>query len=220
KHSCHMNTAFRGGQCPGASMAPLQGAGRWGRLSGGVAPSCIDDWPFRPIGEVGALYGLIQDDLKGLLSCGFFRHLRHQAEHIVLRILKGDYPQIVGRHLRHERRLIHESNSAREKCLMGFLDVYDIEIKNRTGMVQLLGTRYGHHQPDSAAIKKRHIRHSKEMLDTKRISIKRLGSLEVMRIDGDLSDLVQVKIWVGWHNRSFYSAVFFSSFSLLSFVND
>lgn len=116
------------------------------------------------------------------------RRLAHQGEKIILRIAKERHPQIVVRHFGDEMRRALKFHLAPGKLLIGVLNVRNLEIDNRTGMIELRLFGEAEHQPDAAAVEKRHPGNGEQMPQAEPVAVKRHGALEIMHGNSNLAD--------------------------------
>src|SRR5580698_4488028 len=87
------------------------------------------------------------------------------------------------------------------------LYIADLEVDDGARMVELRPLRQGQHQPDTAAVEECHLwPRLKKKAQAQRVAIERYGPIEVVYVDGELTNPGRRKIRVGiCHIRSCWS---------------
>jgi len=98
----------------------------------------------------------------------------------------GD-PQLVGGHAGDEVGLVFEFGSGGLQAVEGGLDVGDLKIEDRAGVVELRFCGGAEHQADSAAIEKAELAGAEEKRQSQDVAIESGGAVDVVDVDGDLS---------------------------------
>ncbi len=116
-------------------------------------------------------------------------NVAHHCQKVVFRVAEGCYPKIVSTHVRHKRGLFFELNTSLRKGLVGYLNVVDIEIDDRAGVIELGLRGERQHQPDAVAIKESQTRRRREKkLHAQFVAIEVDRAIDIVRVDSDLSD--------------------------------
>src|SRR5208283_4305672 len=98
------------------------------------------------------------------------------------------HPQIVLGHTRDEMRLVFKFRATRLEAPESGLDVCHLEIENRAGMVKFRLLGFVEHQAHAAAIEEAQLAGTEQVLQSKDIAIECSGAIDVVRVDGDLTD--------------------------------
>src|ERR1700733_9903764 len=82
------------------------------------------------------------------------RDFAHQREKVAFRVVEMAHPQLVRRHASDEMRFIFKFYSRRFQSLKSGVNVPDMKIQDRSGMIELGFLRRAEHQAHAAASKK------------------------------------------------------------------
>src|SRR5687768_1837407 len=93
-----------------------------------------------------------------LNQCRQYRaNLAHERQRVPLRVLEARHPQLVVGHLRYQMGFAEELGTPALDLLVGRLDVLNLVVEDRAGMVEpVLGQR--DHQADAAAVEEGQLR--------------------------------------------------------------
>src|SRR5205807_4227776 len=118
------------------------------------------------------------------LLCNFFRHFAHQRENVALGISEVREPQIVVRHRSDQVRLHDEFDAARLEYFIDLLDVVNLVIDDRGGMIQVGTIGDSQHDTNAATVEERHVwRRLKQKRHAERVAIKSNRAIKVFDVD-------------------------------------
>jgi len=115
-------------------------------------------------------------------------HLAHERENVGFGVAEEGHPEVVLGHARNEVRLIVKFCATRLEPLERSLDVRHLEIENGTGMVKFRLLGFVEHQAHAAAIEEAQLASAEQVLQSEDIAIECSGAIDVVCVDGDLTD--------------------------------
>ena len=126
-------------------------------------------------------------------------HLAHERENVGFGVAKEGHPEVVLGHARNEVRLIVKFCATRLEPLERGLDVRHLEIENGTGMVKFRLLGFVEHQAHAAAIEEAQLASTEQVLQSKNIAIECGGAIDVVSVDGDLTDAGKARVFRNSH---------------------
>jgi|ERR1700682_396420 len=127
------------------------------------------------------------------------RYFAHEREKVAFGVAKKSHPQIMLRHAGEKVWLVFEFRASGLEPLEGRLDVAHLKIQNGTRMIKFRLLGLVEHQADAAAIEKAQLASAKEVPQSKDVAIECGGAIDVMSVDGDLSDPREGRIVLAVH---------------------
>jgi hypothetical protein len=119
------------------------------------------------------------------------RHFAHQSHRVAIGVAQKSDPKIVIGHLGHQMRFLDELNSLGGQQSVGFLNIGNAKIKDRSPGRRLF-RRGSDGEANLAALKKRHAARVKEKMHAENGLVEVAGSRQVARRDRDLTDFVKM----------------------------
>ncbi len=116
------------------------------------------------------------------------RDLTHEREKIAFGIAKEGHPEVAFGHAGDDVRYVLKFRTGGFEALEGGLDVGDLKIQNRAGMIEFGFFGIVEHKADATAIEEAQLTGAEEMRQSENITIECGGAIDVMGVDGDLSD--------------------------------
>src|SRR5437588_12912188 len=90
-------------------------------------------------------------------------------------------------HASYDVRLVFKADALVRQLLISSIDVRNVKVKNRAGMIELWFFRWGEHQAHAATIKETQVAGAEQQWQAERVPVKSGGALRVMHVDGNLS---------------------------------
>src|SRR5580704_4891980 len=127
------------------------------------------------------------------------RDLAHQRQQVAFAVAEKRHPKIVLWHWRDDVRRILKFSPGFLETPVRRLNIADLEIKDRTRMIEFRFLRLVQHQPYSATIEKRQLAGAEQMRQSQDVAIECRGAIHVVRVDGNLPDARQGRVLLRVH---------------------
>ena len=118
----------------------------------------------------------------------------HECERVALSISKERHPQFMIRHLRDEMRRVAKVDAARLQVAVCRIDVGNLEIEDRAGVIEFFVRRHLDHQANSSTIEERETRrHLEEELHSELVPVESHGAIQIFHRRGNLTDRAELR---------------------------